>query len=263
MKQQNNELQLKYKQHKALEDQMNDLELAINKVENEIFKLRNDNADAFNKIKYFEKKYPWIEEDKQYFGMKNTRYDYEKEDPIAAEQKLIVAEKKKTKMERTINIRAMVLLEREEEIYNHIKKRREIVNNDKHKIETIICELDKKRKSEIYAAWKAIDCNLGEIFTTLLPGSAAKLIPYVGEEFLKGLQIKVGFNGLWKESLSELSGGQRSLVALALILAMLKYKPSPIYILDEIDAALDLSHTQNIGIMLKTHFNKSQVIYIL
>ena len=51
--------------------------------------------------------------------------------------------------------------------------------------------------------------------------------------------------------MSELSGGQRSLVALSLILAMLLLKPAPIYILDEVDAALDLSHTQNIGSMLK------------
>jgi len=72
-------------------------------------------------------------------------------------------------------------------------------------------------------------------------------------------QVKVGFGGVWKDSLGELSGGQRSLVALSLILAMLLFKPAPIYILDEVDAALDLSHTQNIGNMLKAHFKHSQV----
>lgn len=40
---------------------------------------------------------------------------------------------------------------------------------------------------------------------------------------------------------------------------MLLFKPAPIYILDEVDAALDLSHTQNIGQMLRTHFRRSQV----
>jgi len=62
--------------------------------------------------------------------------------------------------------------------------------------------------------------------------------------------------------LSELSGGQRSLIALSLILAMLKFKPAPFYILDEIDAALDISHTENIGKMIKNHFSQSQVIYL-
>lgn len=52
----------------------------------------------------------------------------------------------------------------------------------------------------------------------------------------------------------------RSLVALSLILALLLFSPAPLYILDEVDAALDLSHTQNIGQMLRTHFRHSQVI---
>ena len=48
-------------------------------------------------------------------------------------------------------------------------------------------------------------------------------------------------------------------MALSLILALLLFKPAPLYILDEVDAALDLSHTQNIGHMLRTHFRRSQV----
>jgi len=51
-----------------------------------------------------------------------------------------------------------------------------------------------------------------------------------------GLEVRVAFKGLWKESLSELSGGQKSLLALSLILAMLLFKPAPIYILDEVRA---------------------------
>lgn len=72
----------------------------------------------------------------------------------------------------------------------------------------------------------------------------------------------MSLGGIWRESLSELSGGQKSLIALSLILAMLLYKPAPIYILDEVDAALDLSHTQNIGSMLKKHFKHSQFIVV-
>lgn len=44
----------------------------------------------------------------------------------------------------------------------------------------------------------------------------------------------MAFGGVWKESLTELSGGQKSLLALSLILAMLLFKPAPIYILDEV-----------------------------
>ena len=54
----------------------------------------------------------------------------------------------------------------------------------------------------------------------------------------------------------------RSLVALSLILSLLLFKPAPVYILDEVDAALDLSHTQNIGQMLRSHFRHSQFIVV-
>jgi structural maintenance of chromosome 2 len=62
--------------------------------------------------------------------------------------------------------------------------------------------------------------------------------------------------------LTELSGGQRSLLALSLILALLKFQPAPFYILDEIDSALDLSHTQNIGQMIRKYFQNSQFIVV-
>lgn len=68
--------------------------------------------------------------------------------------------------------------------------------------------------------------------------------------------------GVWKQSLTELSGGQRSLIALSLILSLLQFKPAPMYILDEVDAALDLSHTQNIGQLLRTRFKGSQFIVV-
>ena len=54
----------------------------------------------------------------------------------------------------------------------------------------------------------------------------------------------------------------RSLVALSLILSLLQYKPAPMYILDEVDSALDESHTQNIGQLLKSRFKGSQFVLV-
>ena len=102
---------------------------------------------------------------------------------------------------------------------------------------------------------------MGEIYSVLLPGTGAKLNPVFeasNDNEIVGLELKVSFGGVEKESLSELSGGQKSLLALSLILALLKYQPAPFYILDEIDSALDLSHTQNIGLMIRKYFTNSQ-----
>ena len=69
-----------------------------------------------------------------------------------------------------------------------------------------------------------MDKNLGDIFSVLLPNTHAGLKRVFSEQdVLTGLQLKVAFNGVEKESLTELSGGQRSLLALSLILALLKY----------------------------------------
>ena len=51
--------------------------------------------------------------------------------------------------------------------------------------------------------------DFGSIYSTLLPGAKAKLAPPEGQTVLDGLEVKVGFGDVWKDSLSELSGGQR------------------------------------------------------
>jgi structural maintenance of chromosome 2 len=95
-------------------------------------------------------------------------------------------------------------------------------------------ELDIQKDRQVKAAWERINVDFGQIFSTLLPGTTAKLQPPEGGSLKDGLEVKVAFGGVWKESLSELSGGQRSLVALALVFSLLKFRPAPLYILDEV-----------------------------
>lgn len=100
----------------------------------------------------------------------------------------------------------------------------------------VIEELDGIRKQTLESTWKKVTGMFSDIFKTLLPGTEACLQPSGGPngDFLEGLEVRVAFGGVWKESLSELSGGQRSLLSLSLILALLKLQPAPVYILDEV-----------------------------
>lgn len=235
------------------------LQLEMKKKQKEIEKLQSDNRDGFDRLAGMEQEYAWIAEDKQFFGAKNTRYDYGKTSPQEARQKLSSAQQQRKDLERNLNQKAMMALEREETHFKSMSDRKVIIVNDKTKIQSIIVDLDDQKRVQVKAAYEIVSENFGNIFSTLLPGAMAKLLPAQPNNVMAGLIVCVGFNGLWKDSLNELSGGQRSLVALSLILAMLKYKPAPLYILDEVDAALDMSHTQNIGKMLKMHFKNSQV----
>ncbi|VUZ41372.1 unnamed protein product, partial [Hymenolepis diminuta] len=205
---------------------------------------------------------PWIAEERSNFGVANGVFDFKKRDPTEARQRVAALSERREKLSRTVNMRAMNMLGTAEEQYADLLRRREIVLADKRKIQAVIDDLDKRKEQVLRAAYEKVNEEFNNIFSSLLPGTRAQLVPPEGQTILDGLQFRVAFGDTWKESLSELSGGQRSLVALALILALLLFRPAPIYILDEVDAALDLSHTQNIGQLIKNHFKNAQFIVV-
>uniref|UniRef100_A0A8C2CA80 Structural maintenance of chromosomes protein n=1 Tax=Cyprinus carpio TaxID=7962 RepID=A0A8C2CA80_CYPCA len=245
-----------------LREQNNDAQLKIKELEHNISKHKKDSADATAKVARMLAENDWISSEKHLFGQPNTAYDFKTNNPKEAGQRLKRLEETKDKLERNVNRRAMNMLSEAEERYNDLKKKKRIVENDKAKILETIEELDQKKNEALNVAWQKVNKDFGSIFSTLLPGANARLAPPEGCGVLDGLEFKVALGKTWKENLTELSGGQRSLVALSLILAMLLFKPAPIYILDEVDAALDLSHTQNIGQMLRTHFTHSQFVVV-
>lgn len=139
------------------------------------------------------------------------------------------------------------------------------LHNNKTVLNQDIEFMDNVSLSSYSKCFESVNKSLSNMFSKLLPGAAAKMIevdvPKHGDN-IKGVQIKVAFGGQWKESLTELSGGQKSLLALSFMLSMLKYKSAPFYILDEIDAAMDLSHTENIGDLISSYFPESQFLVI-
>uniref|UniRef100_A0A669D597 Structural maintenance of chromosomes protein n=1 Tax=Oreochromis niloticus TaxID=8128 RepID=A0A669D597_ORENI len=259
---QDKELKTKSTEANKLREQNNEVQLKIKELEHNISKHRKDSQDAADKVTRMLEEHDWINSERHFFGQPNTSYDFKTNNPREAGQRLKKLEETTSKLERNVNKRAMNMLNEAEERYNDLMKKKRIVENDKAKILQTIEELDQKKNEALNVAWQKVNKDFGSIFSTLLPGATAKLAPPQGGGVLEGLEFKVALGNTWKENLTELSGGQRSLVALSLILAMLLFKPAPIYILDEVDAALDLSHTQNIGQMLRTHFRHSQFVVV-
>lgn len=172
-------------------------------------------------------------------------------------------------MERVINREAESVRNHLEDQMKDLIARDEMLKENKEQIYTNMNHLDDRSKGTVLECFKFVNENLSKIFGMLLPGAQATM-ELIGttigrgekKQESKGIQMKIGFNGKWKESLSELSGGQRSLLALSFLLSMLKYRPAPFYILDEIDSAMDLSHTENIGYIISRFFPESQFIVI-
>ena len=236
--------------------------LEIKKLSVAISHIEKERHSAEKIVASLLKTHAWIESERSAFGVVGGDYDFQATDPGEMSRELKLLKSEQDSLSKKINKKVMGMIEKAEGEYTELLRKRKVVENDKKKIHSVIEELDVKKKTELSRTWRKVNKDFGSIFSTLLPGASAKLEPPEGMEAWEGLEVKVAFGDVWKESLSELSGGQRSLLALSLILALLLFKPAPMYILDEVDAALDLSHTQNIGNMLKTHFSQSQFIVV-
>ncbi|RHZ52104.1 hypothetical protein Glove_465g30 [Diversispora epigaea] len=243
-------------------NQINETKLKITTINHEIDRFLKEKEAAQNAIQQMEQKHDWILHQKQHFGQPNTAYDYINQNPNECKKMLLQLEKKHNNMRKKINAKVMNMIDSVEKKEASLKQMLATVQKDKKKIEDTIVSLDNYKKDALERTWQKVDGDFGAIFSDLLPNSFASLKIPEGSELTLGLEVKVQLGGVWKQSLAELSGGQRSLVALSLILSLLQFKPAPMYILDEVDAALDLSHTQNIGQLLRTRFKGSQFIVV-
>ena len=86
----------------------------------------------------------------------------------------------------------MQMFEKAEQEYNELKRKKDVVENDKQKIEQVMEELDEKKREALQTTWLKVNADLGSIFSTLLPGATAKLEPEEGTSFLEGTYTCIG-----------------------------------------------------------------------
>ncbi|CAG2104682.1 unnamed protein product, partial [Medioppia subpectinata] len=262
LKTHSDEMSKMQKQRESVLKKAEENELKIKQIKYEIEKIKNSSAESAQNVKHMKRKNPWIEEERHLFGNESAGYGFNNFDGSDSNRRLERLKSTKASLAKTVNMRANIMLSDKEKESEELSRKRGIVATDKYNLIHYMEEMDQKKKDALFKAWEKINVDFGDIFSTFLPNSNAKLEAPEGKDVTDGLEVKVAFGDVWKDSLTELSGGQRSLVALSLILALLKYNPAPLYILDEVDAALDQSHTQNTGIMIRTHFRNSQFIIV-
>lgn len=236
--------------------------LDMQKLGHQLEKLQKDQNAAALAVQHMENEHEWITDEKDNFGRPNTAYDFKNQNIAECKATLRNVTERFQGMKKKINPKVMNMIDSVEKKESALKTMVKTVTRDKRKIEETIINLNEYKKEALHKTWVKVNADFGQIFSELLPGSFAKLDPPEGKDITDGLEVKVSLGKVWKQSLTELSGGQRSLIALSLIMALLQFKPAPMYILDEVDAALDLSHTQNIGRLIKTRFKGSQFIIV-
>ena len=156
------------------------------------------------------------------------------------------------------------------EEYKNLKTRLEFIlgqESDLTKAKTdlreVIVDMENKMKKQFLLSFEQINENFQEIFKILFDGGKAELFLADEEDILNtGIEIKAQPPGKKLQNLSLLSGGEKSLTAVALLFSILKMKPAPFCVLDEIDAALDEANIGRYTNYLKTYCNDTQFIMI-
>jgi len=130
-------------------------------------------------------------------------------------------------------------------------------------LETVIDELDTLMERDFIKTFKAVNKEFSIYFTRLFNGGEAKLLFSDEEQPVEGgVDIEARLPGRRRQGLALLSGGERSLTAVALIFALLKVSPTPFCILDEVDAMLDESNVGRFITLLQELSQKTQFVII-
>ncbi|SCU81061.1 LAMI_0B04654g1_1 [Lachancea mirantina] len=238
---------------------LSESEMEFKHVTGELQKVRQNTTFIDDKLKELLEENDWLADDGIVSSIVKQQQNTDMEELRHRKENL---EEKFQTLRRKVNPNIVSMIENVEKKESALRTMIATILKDKKKIQDTIFKLNDYKRETLIKTWEKVSADFGLIFGDLLPNSFAKLVPSEGKDITEGLEVKVRLGTMWKESLVELSGGQRSLIALSLILALLQFKPAPMYILDEVDAALDLSHTQNIGHLIKTRFNGSQFIVV-
>ena len=163
----------------------------------------------------------------------------------------------------SVNVAAIEEYREVSERYRFLKEQSDDVENSRTELLSMIRELTAQMRQLFSESFEKINQHFQQIFTELFMGGQARLELTDPENILEsGIEIHVQPPGKIIKNLSALSGGEKAFVAIAIYFAILKVKPSPFCILDEIEAALDEVNVSRYARYLKNLSDKTQFIAI-
>lgn len=150
-----------------------------------------------------------------------------------------------------------------EERYKFLSTQLEDLKNTRRDLLTVVREVDDKILEVFTTAYHDVAAEFETVFATLFPGGDGRLVLTDPDDMLTtGIEVEARPPGKKVKRLSLLSGGERSLTAMALLVAIFRARPSPFYVLDEIEAALDDVNLRRLISLMEELRTTSQLIVI-
>lgn len=170
--------------------------------------------------------------------------------------------KKKVSALGVVNLAAIEEYEEIKEKYEFMFTQEQDLEKAKAELLEVISEMTEKMKVLFKENFKILNKNFNETFIDLFKGGSAELILSEGDELTANIDINVEPPGKKLQNINLMSGGEKVLSAIALLFAILKMKPTPFCILDEIEAALDDANVYRYAEFLKEFSKNIQFIVI-
>lgn len=163
----------------------------------------------------------------------------------------------------SVNMRALEIYESVEKEYNSLLKKKESLGNEKDDVVNLIQEIDSKKKDIFMNTFDVVSKNFQDIFSSLsTKGEAHLSLEDTEDPFEGGLTVNVRLTGNKFLDIRSLSGGEKTLTALAFIFAIQEHEPASFYILDEVDAALDKHNSEKLAKLIRKYSDNAQYVII-
>jgi chromosome segregation protein len=162
-----------------------------------------------------------------------------------------------------VNMKALEIYEIAEKEYKGLIEKKGMLGKEKEDILIMINEVDSKKKDLFMKTYNVVNKNFQFLFKKLsTKGEATLELEEPQSVFEGGLTLKVRITGKKFLDIRGLSGGEKTLTALAFIFAVQEHEPASFYIMDEVDAALDKKNSEKLAKLIQDYSKKAQYIMI-
>ncbi|MBI2650148.1 chromosome segregation protein SMC [Candidatus Woesearchaeota archaeon] len=164
----------------------------------------------------------------------------------------------------SVNMRALEVYDEAERQYNEFLEKKEKLGMEKDDVLSMMKEIEGKKKELFMKTFEIVDNNFKNFFGMLTTKGAEANLVLENEEnpFEAGVRINVKITGSKFLDIRGLSGGEKTLTALAFIFAIQEHEPASFYVLDEVDAALDKHNSEKLAKLIRKYAEKAQYIMI-
>src|SRR3989338_1579572 len=256
-----------YTKFKSLFSKQNKINGEIQKNDMAIDKITEESRQVEIKVNFNSLKNAEISASSAALNQEFAQYEGVKLDMEKTEEQLKSEISKFEKMREdigSVNMRALEVYDEAERQYNEFLEKKDKLGKEKDDVLAMMKEIEGKKKELFMKTFEVVNGNFQNFFGMLTTKGAEAALVIENEEnpFEAGVRINVKIAGSKFLDIRGLSGGEKTLTALAFIFAIQEHEPASFYVLDEVDAALDKHNSEKLAKLIRKYAEKAQYIMI-